>query len=180
MKRHSNNYLYNPLIGNFLSWFIAAIIMSFKINGYVDSPLYMIVGLFVGSFWTIWLHAFRDAYRMDIKHQSIPHKKWTVIRAAVAIFIGQAVHGLGFGFNFDSLIDGGAAAVFLWTIFWLEFDFFINHHRGKRLLYITDADDGASESDKLFNGHVFLWILSKILLFLGGIFLYYWALMTYF
>lgn len=180
MKRHSNNWLYNPLAGNFLSWFIGTTIMAINVNGYSDNPIFMITGMFVGSFWTIWLHAFRDAYRMDIKHQQIPHTKWTVIRAAVAIFIGQIAHGLGFGFNLNSVIDGAAAAVFLGTEFWLLFDFFINHHRGKRLTYITDADDGAPRSDRLFHGHPFLWILSKIVFFLAGIYLYYLALISYF
>lgn len=172
MKRHPQNWLYNPQVGNFLSWIIAYLIIMPYANSNIDNPIVLLIALFVGSFWTIWLHAYRQAEQIEIKHREQPHTKLFFIRSAVAIFIGIIAHLLAEGATKESVIKGVVGAFFLGAIFWLEFDFFLNYHRGKPILYI-DQGKYSSKTDRFFKTKKAWWIISKIVLFLFATFLYY-------
>lgn len=175
-----NNYLYNPLIGNFIGWFIAVAIMSLYVNGYVTHGGPMIIGLFVGSFWTINLHAYQEAYRIEVKHKDIPHGERFIIRFVIAQAASFLVHALAIGFK-----DGLGIAVlggwlYIGSILWLLFDFMLNYHRGKPLLYVSSYYK-TSQIDKFFSRfspHVrcLLWVGSKVLLFLISVFIYHKSL----
>lgn len=175
MKTHKTNWLYNPLAGNFISWFLAFIIIMPYANGWTDNPILFPVALFVGSFWTIWLHAYQEAKRIEIKKQWINHSTRFLLRAAIAIAIGLLTHFLS---KTDRpLLEGFVAAIYLGAIFWLEFDFMLNYHRGRKWDY-RSKNPNAAESDKIFSEKKIWWIASKIVLFILGLMLYYRVLMA--
>lgn len=175
MKNHKTNWLYNPLAGNFISWFLAFCILMPYANGWTDNPILFPIALFVGSFWTIWLHAYQEAMRIEIRKQWLNHGKRLAIRIAIALLIGLLTHLLT---KTDRpLIEGAAAAVYLGTIFWLEFDFMLNYHRGLKWDY-RSKDPNAAETDKVFAEKKIWWLTSKIVLFLFGILLYYKILIS--
>lgn len=175
MKLHKDNYLYSPLIGNFASWFIAFTIMSFYVNGKTDNILIMPLGLLIGSIWTLWLHGYREAERIEIKKQKINHDKRFWQRSAVCLFIGQITHVLIDGFIPMAFIKGTAATIYLGTIVWLLFDSFLSIHRNLPWIYITSDPRGA-KTDRFFEGKLYLWIISKVVLFFAGLALYIWIL----
>lgn len=175
MKQHKDNYLYSPMLGNFLSWFIAATIISFYVNGKTDNVLILPLGLFIGSIWTLWLHAYREAERIEIKKQRIDHDKRFMVRAGVCFLIGIITHVLAEGLLLIAIVNGIGAGIYLGMIIWLLFDSFLSINRGLKWDYISD-DPKAAFSDRLFRKHKWLWVASKILLFFGGLFLYIWIL----
>jgi hypothetical protein len=175
-----NNFLYHPIVGNFIAWFIGIGIMSFYVNGYSDKTGLMIVGLFVGSFWTINLHAYRESIRIaagkEINHFD---RFWT--RSIIAGTISILIHMLAFGvsdFQSGSLFGW----IYLGAIFWLLFDFLLNYHRGKSLFYVSSYYN-TSMIDKWFSKfspHVrcILWLGSKILIFVISVLLYHFSLVA--
>lgn len=175
MKQHKDNYLYSPMLGNFLSWFIAATIIAFYVNGKTDNVLILPLGLLIGSLWTLWLHAYREAERIEIKKQRIDHDKRFIIRSGVCFLIGVITHVLAEGLTLRAFANGACACVYLGTIIWLLFDSFLSINRGLKWDYISD-DPKAAFSDRLFSKKKWLWVGSKILLFFGGLVLYIWIL----
>lgn len=180
MRTHENSYLYNPLIGNFLSWFVALVIMSFYVNGVVDNPDMMLFGILAGCIWTIRLHAYREAERIEIRNIEIDHINRFIIRAAIMLIVGQIIHFMANGrnhldmhFTQQSFKEGVFCAIYMAGIFWLEFDFILNSDRGKPLFYISKWY-GTSKMDRLFSkfNSPILWLVSKILIFLLTLYLY--------
>lgn len=169
LKSRKKNFLYNPLAGNFISWFLAFCIIMPYANGWTDNPILFPIALFVGSFWTIWLHSFQESKRIATKNW-IDHSDRLIIRSVIAIAIGLATHYLS---KTDRpLMEGFTAAIYLGTIFWLEFDFILNYHRGLKWDY-RSKDPNAAETDKLFAEKKIWWLTSKVVLFLLGLLLYY-------
>src|SRR5688572_10921969 len=150
MKTYKSNILYDPLVGNFLSWFVAFLIMSPYVNGWVTTPWLLLVGFFIGPIWTIWLHAYRQAIKIEIRNEEINHAVSFVVRAIVASVIAYLSHLLIVCPCVDAIIPAIACALYLGSIFWLLFDFMINYHRGKPLLYI-DQGTIAAKSDNFFS-----------------------------
>lgn len=175
MKIHSKNYLYDPSIGNFLSWFIGALIMSPYINGWSTSPILVVLGFFVASIWTIWLHAYRQAYQIEIRKKPINHKKAVTIRVVVVVIISILSHLLIVGVTKEAILPMMACAIYLGSIFWLLFDFFINAHRKKR----WDYRGNSAKTDKAFKEKKAFWITSKIVLFVFATLLYYRSLVGF-
>lgn len=178
MKLHSKNYLYDPLIGNFLSWFLAGLILMPYVNGNVSSPWYPVVAMFVGSIWTIWLHAYRQAILVEIKNVEINHAKTNLIRGIVIGALSYISHMLIVSPGIEMLIPAAVCALYLASIFWLLFDFFLNSHRGKPWDY-RSKEENAATTDKIFAEKKAFWIASKIVLFIFGILLYYRALVGF-
>lgn len=178
MKLHNDNYLYSPMIGNFLSWFIAFIIMSFYVNEKTDNVWLVIIGMFVGSLWTLWLHAYREAERVIVKEKKINHHKRFFIRSVVAFLIGLLTHFLMDGFQrfgYMTIVKAIACAVYLGTIFWMLFDSFYSKAAGFAWDTIPHGP-GQANTDNFFYNKKWLWVLSKIVGFILGIALYYYAL----
>lgn len=178
--KQRNNILYGPITGNFLAWFIGVGIMSFYVNDYSEKTGLMIIGLFVGSFWTINLHAYREAWRIEAGKE-INHfdRFWT--RSIIAGTAAILIHMLAFGTaNFQAPSLGGW--IYLGAIFWLLFDTLLNYHRGKPLLYVSSYYR-SSMIDKWFSKfepqtRCLLWIGSKILIFLIAMLLYHFSLVS--
>ncbi len=173
-----NTILYSPIPGNFFAWFIGISIMSFYVNGYSDKTGLMIGGILIGSFWTINLHAYQEARRIS-EGKDINHIERFWSRLCIAGAASALIHMLAFNFH-----DFQAPSFFGWiyfgAIFWLLFDFMLNYHRGKSLLYVSSYYK-SSAMDKWFSKfepHVrcMLWLGSKILIFIGCTIMYHLAL----
>jgi len=172
MKNQNNNYLYNPLIGNFLSWFAGVAIMALYVNGYVDHSGPMIIGVFVGSFWTVRLHAYRQAEAIS-KGKYPNHDKLFILRCLVALTIGFSIHALADGINGGSALKAILCALYMGGIFWLLFDSIIGLDLGKGLLYIPTPNEGTtSRTDRFFYRRKWLWLISKPVVFLLTMWLY--------
>jgi hypothetical protein len=177
MKQQTSNWLYNRIVGNFMSWFIAVTIMSFYVNEWTQSPWIMVIGLFVGSFWTINLHAYYEAYRIEVGKEEIDHISRFVVRLVLAIVISQLIHVLAFGFTNRMKLPMAIGVLYLGAIFWLLFDFMLNYHRGKEILYVSSYYR-TSKIDKFFrrfsdNTRLLLWVGSKVVVFVLASWAYY-------
>jgi len=171
MKTHDNNFLYGPLPGNFLAVFVGVTIMSLctYINGdhgivYGHGP--MLIGLFVSTVLVTWLHAYREAIRIEINHQIINHAKRFEVRAAVIIGANIIIHLLAERTT-SGFIRAGFGALYTGGIFLLTFDYMLNFHRDKALFYVSKAV-GAAWWDRLWakvNNPVIVLVV-KILIFL--------------
>jgi hypothetical protein len=177
-----NDFWYHPIAGNFTAWIFAAgvISMSTYINGdfygHFDGSGPMILGLFIGSLWTIRLHAFQEVQRIKkLKSgERLNHKLRFVIRFIVAYLIGLIVHLSGEGFTWQAFVMALAAAGYIGGIFWLLFDSTVNWDQGNPLLHIPYGYEGGSETDKFFKQHhIGWWIASKIIVFLVTLSLYH-------
>lgn len=178
MKLHSKNYLYDPLVGNFLSWMIGGLILFPYVNGYSDNEGFVISAVTIAPIWTIWLHAYRQAIKIEIKKKEINHKVSFIIRAIVALIAGVLIHLLAEQNAPGCILRGLVCAVYMGAIFWATFDFFINHHRGKPWDYI-DQGKVASNSDKLFREEKTWWITTKGVLFIFAFLIYKWSFSWY-
>jgi hypothetical protein len=137
----------------------------------------MVIGMGIAPIWTIWLHAYREAYRIEVKGQHVDHNKRFFIRSFVAIGIGFAVHFLSEEVSTAAAFHAVICAVYLGTSFWLWFDPFISIHRGRKWHYIPHGEDPhGSKTDKFFAKKKILWVASKIIGIIAGVYLYYWAL----
>lgn len=178
--KQKNNILYGPITGNFLAWFVGLGIMSFYVNGYSDKTGLMIIGLFVGSFWTINLHAYREAERISAgKEINHVDRFWT--RSIIAGTASALIHMLAFGFSHFQA-SSFMGWIYLGAIFWLLFDTLLNYHRGKPLLYVSSYYK-SSMIDRWFSKfepqtRCLLWIGSKILIFLIAMLLYHFSLIN--
>lgn len=177
MKLHQKNYLYDPLVGNFLSWLIGFAIMMPYINEWVTTPVWILIGMFVAPIWTIWLHAYRQAIQIEIKKKEINHTTTSIVRVIIALVIAFLSHLLITCVCVDMILPALACSFYLGSIFWLFFDFFINHHRGKPWDY-RSKEENAANSDKIFRERKIWWITSKLVIFLFALLLYYRALIN--
>lgn len=176
MKIHSKNYLYDPLIGNFLSWFLSGLIMYPYINDISPSPFLVIIGMTVGPIWSIWLHAYRDAIRIEIHKKKIDHALRFWLRIVIILTISVLWHLLIIGPTREMIIPTLVCVLYLGSVFWFLFDFMLNYHRGRKLTYISQAPN-AAKSDRFFRDKKWLWIASKVILFFGTGYLYYRSLL---
>ena len=171
MKLHSRNWLYNPLVGNFASWLIAGILIMPYANGVTDNFIFIILAVTIAPIWTIWLHAYRQAIKIEIKKKEINHTVSFIIRAIVAVFVGVIIHMIAEQRAPGSGIRGVIAALYMGAIFWATFDFFLNIHRGKPWDYI-DKGKIAARSDRAFKERKVWWFTTKIVLLIFSLLLY--------
>src|SRR6478672_8810621 len=141
MKTHDNNFLYSPLIGNFLAVFIGVTIMSLSTyvnddHGIIYGHGPMLIGLFVSTVLVTWLHAYREAVRIEINHQIINHAKRFEVRALVITLSNIAIHLLA-EHDWHSLIRAGFGTLYVGGIFLLTFDYMLNFHREKAIFYVS-------------------------------------------
>lgn len=170
-----NTIFYSPIPGNFFAWFVGLGIMSFYVNGYSNKTSLMIIGLLVGSFWTINLHAYRESIRIAAG-KDINHVERFWVRLCIAAVASVFIHMLAFSSQFF-LGSAVAGTIYLGAIFWLLFDFMLNFHRGKSLLYVSSYYK-SSAIDRWFskfepNTRCLLWVGSKVLIFFITILLYH-------
>lgn len=147
MKTHDQNFLYSPLIGNFLAMFVGVTIMatSTYVNGdygWFQGHGPMIIGLFVSTVLVTYLHAYREAIRIEINKQTIPHTQRFWVRTGVAVGASILIHLLA-EHSVYSLIRAAAGAVYIGGTFNLAFDYMLNFHRGKPLSYSSTAPGSA-------------------------------------
>lgn len=180
MKRH-NSYLFNPLIGNFLCWFIAFMLFTLTeyfngnfawIYGRSAGPI-VIAGTLIGSFWTIRLHAYREAERIEIKRKTINHSQRIMVRALLAIVVGMTIHIVAEGFHPTAYARGFACALYIGGVFWLIFDSYLNYDRGKEPFYVSSWYKSA-RVDRWFSrlGSPVLWLASKVLVYIATYYFY--------
>jgi hypothetical protein len=177
MKTYSRSKLYHPLLGNFIAWWLALVMftLSSYFNGriaWVEGHITMLIGFFIGSFWTIRLHSLREAERIS-KGKNIDHSERFSLRAYTAYMVPLIVHTMAEGFGRDTVIRSLACTLYIGSIFWLTFDFLLNYDRGKPLFYVSSWYR-SSWLDRFFSkvGSPMLWLLSKIILFLISLWLY--------
>lgn len=171
--------IYDKLIGNFLSIFFGTLVMSLGI--YVNGDHYgifegywtQVVGIFIASFWVIRLHAYYEAERIEIHHVQIDHRLRFFQRTTIAAVFSVLVHLLAEGWSVHMLRVSAFSTLYIGGIFWLLFDFMLNHDRGKALLYVS-AWYGSAWLDRVFRRlhSPLLWTLSKILIFFLTLHLY--------
>jgi hypothetical protein len=178
--KQRNNFLYHPIAGNFIAWFVGIGIMSFYVNGESNKTGLMIIGIFVGSFWTINLHAYREAERISLGKE-INHVDRFWVRLCIGSVAAALIHLLAFG---NQYFWGAAVfgAIYFGAIFWLLFDFLLNYHRGKSLFYVSSYYK-SSMIDKWFSKfnpqvRCVLWLGSKLLIFVISVLLYHFALVS--
>lgn len=172
MKDRKKNFLYNPLIGNFMDWFIACAIMMPYFNDKSKSPIFILIGVFFGSFATVWLHAYQEAYRIEIKKQRINHDQRFFVRGAIILVASILIQLLVIGPSKEMVLPTIACSFYMASIFWLAFDIMLNTHRELPWNYISEDPEGAN-SDKFFLKRKAIWVISKIVIFIVGLVLYY-------
>lgn len=172
---------YERLSGNFLSWFLGFTILSMTsyVNGpygYTDAPIVILIGFFVGSFWSIRLHAYYEAQRIARKI-TINHMHRLLTRSALALAIGLTfhLHAEGMDLNgrwnwpgWDAVAQGIACSLYLASIFWLQFDFILNLDRKLPLFYVSSWYN-SSKVDRVFSRYnsPVLWLATKFAGFIG-------------
>lgn len=179
MKLRSSIF-YDQLVGNSAAFFLGIMFMSLSVYvngdhyGIIDNPWPMLLGWFVWVFWTVRLHAYYEAYRIEIKHQIINHRKRFIVRSALAIAMSLIIHILAEGFTWTMVLRAGAGALYIGGIFWLVFDIALNFDRGKHPFYISRWYQSA-KVDRFFRklNSSFLWLLSKVVLFFLTAYLYF-------
>jgi hypothetical protein len=158
MKEHNSLYPlspFQPAVGNFYSWFLAFLCFTLTkyFNGnvaWIDDQRVIVLGVFIGCFWTIRLHAYREAKRIELHHQTINHFHRIVQRTMLAILISFAIHAAAQGISPSTFIRSGACTIFILAEIWLIFDFYLNNDRGKAILYVSSWYKSAW-LDRLFN-----------------------------
>lgn len=173
-----DSIFYNPIVGNFISAWIGFTIISLSsyINGpygYVSGHGPVILGLFIGVVWMIRLHAYHEAYRIEVKHFDIDHSNRFMIRCIVALGVGMIVHIMAEGVTTMAFVRSSVCAMFIGSIFWLLFDFILNYDRGKAIFYVSSYYKSA-RTDRFVSEHLsaWIWLVSKGVLFLFCTWLY--------
>lgn len=176
MKLHNDNYLYHPILGNSLAVFAGVTLMSMStyINGsygWIEGHGMMFIGIFVSTFFVTWLHAYREAERFEVRLKTISHPRRFVVRGAIMLIGSVAIHFLA-ELSFSAWPRMITGALYMIGIFWLIFDFMLNHHRNKSWDYLSD-DPNESRIDYFFYKRKALWLISKVLLFLMSLHFYH-------
>ncbi len=172
---------YARLSGNFMSWFPGFVVLSMTsyVNGpygYTDAPIVILIGFFVGSIWSIRLHAYYEAQRIA-KKITINHTKRLLARAAVGLAIGLFFHlycegqdliGRWSWPGWDAVSRGIACALYLSSIFWLFFDPILSHDRRLPIFYVSSWYK-SSKADRVFRklNSPILWLALKIVGFIS-------------
>lgn len=144
-------------------------------NDKSKSPIFILIGVSVGSLATIWLHAYQEAYRIEIRKIKINHDQRFFIRGAIMLVASIFIQLLVIGPSKEMVIPTLACSLYMGSIFWLAFDIMLNAHRQLPWNYISHDPHGAN-SDKFFLKKKVLWIASKPIIFIGSLVLYYYAL----
>ena len=179
--RRYNSLAYNPLISGFMSFIIGTIPMEFTqyvngYNGFTYETWPMLVGFLLTLLWPINVHAYHEAYTIEVKRIHITksgHRLRFVVRALVFVVFGTLVHWFAEReFTNVTLVRISASVVLMGSWFWLIFDYALNHHRDYALNYI-----GKSGIDRIFfkMGWVVM-LLCKVLLFAFSVWLYLWVI----
>lgn len=171
--------LIHPLSGNFIAWFFAAVCCATTtyVNGahaWLDGPEPILIGLLVAGFWSTHIHAFREAVRIEDFKKTINHRSRFVVRGIIALLIGGSLHIFAEGWVVSAYIRSVACAIYLGGIFWLNFDFLLNHDRGKDLFYVSEWYKTAW-IDRWWRKRGYsplLWLLTKIVVFIITFMLY--------
>lgn len=172
MKLHSKNWFYDPIVGNMASWVVPVLLLMPYANGKMDNPMFVVLAITIGPIWTIWLHAYRQAIKIEIKKKEINHSVSFIVRAIVAVIVGVIIHMIAEQRAPGSGIRGIIAALYMGAIFWATFDFFLNYHRGKKWDYRDPNEDIASNSDKIFQERKAWWLTTKAVLLIFCLLLY--------
>lgn len=170
----THEILFHRLAGNFIACFVGLIpiCLSTYINdeyGIWGGPAPVIIGLTIACIWMIRLHAYQEAIRIARK-KTINHTERFLLRTVIAFFIAFFIHGFGTEFqaSFWVII---ACAFYIGTLFWLLFDPILSHDRNLALFYVSNWYR-TSRLDKFFHRDPRLWLISKIALYLLGLYLY--------
>lgn len=178
-----NSYLFNPLAGNFIAWFLAFCCFSLTeyFNGYGDwfyeEPRLILLGVLIGTVWSTRLHAYREAWRIYRK-VTINHTHRFFQRTVVALLIAYAIHiAAERDFTFQVICRANACVLFIGGVFWFTFDFILNRDRGKELFYVSSWY-GSAWVDRIFSKlhSPLLWLISKGVLLIGTYYLYLYTL----
>lgn len=178
---------YQRLSGNFMSWFPAVVLLSMTeyVNGpygTLESPIYVLIAFFIGSIWSIRLHAYYEAQRISKKIR-INHTHRLLARSGVGLLIGigfhwyitsMYLHGHAFGWpGWKAIGQGMACALYLGSIFWLLFDSILSWQRGLAIFYVSGWYK-SSKADRVFRklNSPILWLALKILGFVAMSYVY--------
>jgi hypothetical protein len=172
----NKSYAYNPMMAYFFSVVIgtAFIGATTYMNGpaaWTESRWPIIVGVLVAWLWPINVHAWQEAYRIEVLKRHIDHRIRMILRVFVFLAYGTFIHWFSERELTELTVNRIAGSVFLMGAwFWLLFDYLLNHHRDRPFTYIgkTSAIDRV-----FFKLGWFVMLLAKILAFAFAAFVYY-------
>jgi hypothetical protein len=175
----NRGFAYNPMIAGFLSFVLGTSVISITeyLNGpygWTDSRVPVLLGFLITFFWPINVHAYQDAYRIEVSRKYINHFIRSVIRLTLFTSYATFIHWFSEGeFTQVTLTRIITSVVMLCAWFWLLFDYFLNFYRERALTYIGKN----SFIDRMFFGAGwFVMLVAKVVLFGGSVWLYYNAI----
>jgi hypothetical protein len=182
LKEKSSKLIYDPIVGNFIGWFIASFFIASTVyindeNGKITNNNLIIIGIMIGTLITTRLHALREAIRFEIDKKEPTSHFWRgFFVVVISYFIGLIIHFVGDGISFQSCLNAIYAAFLIGSEYYLCFDSILNTDRGKSATYITKSKKG-SISDKIFSKlpdsiEKYFFIIIKVLLFIIALYLY--------
>lgn len=174
------DFLFDRLIGNFIAAFIGFVCLSLSsyVNGEsapFDSVWPVIIGITLGCFWAIRLHAYREAERIKyyrVTKKLINHRQRLFQRGLVALAIGLFIHLYVEGLTMRGMMLALSCALYIGGLVWLLFDPILSVDRGLKWNYISRWYKSAF-TDRIFKQDVAWWVASKVLAFYIGLALYY-------
>lgn len=170
-------FFFNNLTGNVSAIFFGLLVLSFTV--YINGPEVgilhgfapVVIALTISGFWVIRLHAYMEAHRIE-GGTNIDHRKRFLTRSFYCILTGAVVHLATTSRTMHDVYLTLACALYLGSLFWLLFDFYLNYDRGLKITYISKFYRSAL-TDKFFGKEpLWLWIGSKVVLFLFSLWLY--------